>query len=97
MDISDIFFQINGKRVTLPQQLTNEVGVELSEDTLTIEKKASLRVSFSLSLGIAVSVSDEMAQKVCGACGSDTKVFDVQQQGFQEYMALWRALDFPSC
>ncbi|XP_053087229.1 IgGFc-binding protein-like [Pangasianodon hypophthalmus] len=87
---------INGKPVTLPQQLNNEVIVQLTEDILTIEKKASLRVSFSLSLGLVVSVSDEMAQKVCGACGSDTKVFNVQRQGVQEYFALWRALDFPS-
>lgn len=93
-----IFFppQINGKLVTLPQQLKNDVMIQLTEDTLTIEKKASLRVSFSLSLGLSVSVSDQMAQKVCGACGSDNKVFDVQRQSFQEYFALWKALDFPS-
>ncbi|XP_053494814.1 IgGFc-binding protein [Ictalurus furcatus] len=87
---------INGKLVTLPQQLKNEVIIQLTEDTLTIEKKASFQVSFSLSLGLVVSVSDEMAQTVCGACGSDNKVFDVQGQGFQEFLALWRAPDFPS-
>lgn len=70
--------------------------IQLTEDTLTIEKKASFQVSFSLSLGLVVSVSDEMAQTVCGACGSDNKVFDVQGQGFQEFLALWRAPDFPS-
>lgn len=70
--------------------------IELLEETLIIEKKGSLKVSFSLSLGLIVSVSDEMAPKVCGACGSDTKVFDVQRQGIQEYLALWRAPDFPS-
>lgn len=70
--------------------------VQLIEDTVIIEKTASLRVSFSLSLGLGVSVSDEIAQNVCGACGSDAKLFDVQRQSVEEYMALWRASDFPS-
>lgn len=91
-----IFFQINGRLVTLPQQLKNEVSVQLTEDALTIEKKDSLRVSFSLLFGLTVSVNDQMAQKVCGACGKDAKVFDVQNQGIQEFLALWRAPDFPS-
>lgn len=91
-----IFAQINGKSVTLPQQLKSDVMVQLIEDALIIEKKGSLRVSFSLSLGLGVSVSEGIAQKVCGACGSDAKLFDVQHQSVEEYMALWRASDFPS-
>ncbi|TSO05463.1 IgGFc-binding protein [Bagarius yarrelli] len=87
---------INGKAVSLPQQLKNEVTVQLTGDTITVEKKNSLKVSFSFSLGLVVSIHDEMTQKVCGACGSDNKVFDVQRQDLQEYWALWRALDFPN-
>ncbi|XP_053345559.1 IgGFc-binding protein-like [Clarias gariepinus] len=86
---------INGKLLTLPQKLKNEVMVELVEDSLTIEKKGILRVSFSLSLGLKVSVSDGMTPKVCGACGSDDKIFD-QPLSIQEFMAKWRALDFPN-
>ncbi|KAK2864570.1 hypothetical protein Q7C36_003724 [Tachysurus vachellii] len=87
---------INGKAVTLPQQLKNDVTIEMTEDALVIEKKNSLRVSLSLSLQLVLSVNDEMAQKVCGACGSDDKLFDVQRQDIQEYWAFWRAPDFPS-
>ncbi|KAF5909173.1 IgGFc-binding protein-like isoform X2, partial [Clarias magur] len=54
---------INGQLLTLPQKLKNEVMVELVEGSLTIEKKGILRVSFSLSLGLKVIVSDGMAPK----------------------------------
>lgn len=68
----------------------------MTEGTLIIEKKNSLKVSLSLLLELVVIVNDEMAPKVCGACGSDDKVFDVQRQDAQEYWAFWRALDFPN-
>ncbi|XP_041740717.1 IgGFc-binding protein-like [Coregonus clupeaformis] len=54
---------INGKKVTLPRLLSNEVSVKVSDKTLTIERMSGLQVSYSLSQEITVTVSANMADK----------------------------------
>lgn len=87
------FPQVNGKPVPLPQGLKNGITVQWSDGSVIIEKISGLKVSYSLSQGVTVTVNGDMADNVCGACGSDTKPFTVSQN-MQKYMASWKALDF---
>ncbi|KAK6327240.1 hypothetical protein J4Q44_G00028850 [Coregonus suidteri] len=92
---------INGKKVTLPRLLSNEVSVKVSDKTVMIERMSGLQVSYSLSQEIIVTVSAHMADKVCGACGRLVPSGDVipvpSFLTMQEYMDGWNAPDFPTC
>ncbi|KAM9419012.1 IgGFc-binding protein-like [Salvelinus alpinus] len=92
---------INGKKVTLPRLMSNEVSVKVSDKTVMIERMSGLRVSYSLSQEIIVTVSAHMADKVCGACGRLNPSGDIPGPSFnrtmQEYMDGWNAPDFPTC
>ena len=83
----------------------------MSDKTLFIERKSNLRVSFSPSLEITVAVSDNMAGKLCGACGrlfpSEvmfrttrntilTALLQAREFTYtQQYMSDWIAPDIP--
>ncbi|KAI4876219.1 hypothetical protein NFI96_017952, partial [Prochilodus magdalenae] len=69
--LNDIFISVNskqstwvnGKPVTLPQQLMNETAVQWSNNTVIIEMESVITVSYSLSQGVSVTVSEEWADK----------------------------------
>ncbi|KAM4631486.1 IgGFc-binding protein-like [Polymixia lowei] len=91
---------VNGIKVTLPSQLKNDVSVKVFEKTIVIEKQSGLWLSYSHSQEVTVSVSDSMAGKVCGACGSLLSSRDTMylfEDTMQEYMAAYVAQDFPTC
>ncbi|XP_062302060.1 IgGFc-binding protein-like [Osmerus eperlanus] len=103
--------RVNGKKMTLPSLIKNNISVKMSDKTLFIERKSNLRVSFSPSLEITVAVSDNMAGKLCGACGrlfpsgvvfraSRNTILTalLQTREFtytQQYMSDWIAPDIP--
>lgn len=93
--------QINGKKVTLPRLMSNEVSVKVNDKTVMIERMSGLQVSYSLSQEIIVTVSAHMADKVCGACGRLNPSGDIPgpslNRTMQEYMDGWNAPDFPAC
>lgn len=79
--------QINGKKVTLPRLLSNEVSVMVSDKIVMIERMSGLQVSCSLSQEVTVTVSTHMADKVCGACGRlDSSGDNSLHLTMQEYM-----------
>nr|XP_046181870.1 IgGFc-binding protein-like [Oncorhynchus gorbuscha] len=92
---------INGKKVTLPRLMSNEVSVKVNHKTVMIERMSGLQVSYSLSQEIIVTVSAHMADKVCGACGRLNPSGDIPgpslNRTMQEYMDGWNAPDFPTC
>nr|XP_023659488.1 IgGFc-binding protein-like isoform X1 [Paramormyrops kingsleyae] len=88
--------QLNGRPLSLPAVLKNEISVTVSDQTVIMKNKSGLIVSYSLSLDLGVTVSDELSDKVCGACGKvngTIRNFD----GIQTYLDSWRAPDFPTC
>lgn len=65
---------------------------------MVIEKVSALRVTYSLTQDISVTVSDHFADKVCGACGKITgdASITVDSKTIKKWMDEWRALDFPT-
>lgn len=47
----------------------NNVKVVVSDNTVRISNPSSLQLTFSSTNQLAVGVSDEVADMVCGACG----------------------------
>ncbi|XP_062342475.1 IgGFc-binding protein-like [Osmerus eperlanus] len=89
---------VNGRTGTLPSLYKNEISVKVLEKTLVIEKVSGLRVSYSLSEEISITVSDNMVNKVCGACGKLAAINNNKMQlSMQEYIASWIAHDFSTC
>ncbi|XP_048086182.1 IgGFc-binding protein-like [Alosa alosa] len=90
---------VNGRRVNLPSLLKNEISVKISEKTVVIEKISALRVTYSMTQDISVTVSDHFADKVCGACGKMTGdvSITVDSKSVKKWMDSWRAPDFPTC
>ena len=90
--------QVNGQKVTLPAQLRKDITVSASGKTLHLMMKAVFSLSYSWSQGATVTVSNDMAGKVCGACGplSSNDYLEITEEMMQEYMAPFIAQDFPT-
>ena len=103
--------QVNGKKMTLPSLIQNNISVKMFDKTLFIERKSNLQVSLSPSLETTVAVSDNIAGKMCGARGrlfpsgamfrtSRNTILTalLQTREFiytQQYMSDWIARDIP--
>ncbi|XP_051246250.1 IgGFc-binding protein-like [Dicentrarchus labrax] len=90
---------VNGKKVTHSNLPGNNIFMRRTDKTIVIET-SHFELSYSNTQELIVTVSDNMAGKVCGACGTllpfrDTK--DFLQETMQEYMGSYSADDFPSC
>lgn len=65
---------------------------------MVVEKVSALRVTYSLTQEISVTVSNHFADRVCGACGKiigDTSII-VDSKSIDKWMDEWRAPDFPT-
>ncbi|XP_023659724.2 IgGFc-binding protein-like [Paramormyrops kingsleyae] len=87
---------LNGRPLSLPAVLKNEISVTVSDQTVIMKNKSGLIVSYSLSLDLGVTVSDELSDKVCGACGKVNSTIR-KSGGIQTDLDSWRAPDFPTC
>uniref|UniRef100_A0A3B4XQ41 Fc gamma binding protein n=1 Tax=Seriola lalandi dorsalis TaxID=1841481 RepID=A0A3B4XQ41_SERLL len=61
---------VNGRKVSLPSEVTRELSVKISEKTVIIEKASSVRVTYSVSQEVSVVVDSTLSGKMCGACGN---------------------------
>ncbi|KAG5842831.1 hypothetical protein ANANG_G00181920 [Anguilla anguilla] len=92
---------VNGKKVTLPKMLQNEISVKVSDKVVVVERRSGLHLTYNVKQEVSVSVGAHLTDKLCGACGEftgDTNLFSIfGKPSIQSYMDKWRALDFPSC
>ncbi|XP_067468831.1 IgGFc-binding protein-like [Thunnus thynnus] len=103
---------IDGRTMTQTTVSQNNVTVEVSNNTVSIYSASSLQLSFSLTNELTISVSDKVADMVCGACGKlrpiDTTPQDLRERllgSFHELrnacpsldLVQWTAPDFPKC
>nr|XP_019957505.1 PREDICTED: IgGFc-binding protein-like [Paralichthys olivaceus] len=91
---------VNGKKVTSPSQPRNNISLRSTGQAILVEQLSNFKLQFSYTQEIIVTVSDSMAEKVCGACDKlfpfrDIMVFSLGTM--QDYMALFSAQDFPTC
>lgn len=94
--LSSFGSQVNGYQVSLPFILKNEISVYVAGDSVVIEKKSVLRLSYSVSHDITVTVGEAVASHVCGACGkldANSKL-DPKKESIQHYINTWEAPDF---
>ncbi|XP_041091132.1 IgGFc-binding protein-like [Polyodon spathula] len=96
---------VNGKKVTLPIKLQNEISVHISNKLIIIERKSSVQVTYSITQEVTVTVSADLANQVCGACGNfngnehDDMTLSTGKISisFQEVINSWKAMDHSSC
>ncbi|XP_048086180.1 alpha-tectorin-like [Alosa alosa] len=60
---------VNGIHVSLPRSLKNEIDIHVAGDSVVIEKKSVLHVSYNFSHDVTITVGEAVASHVCGACG----------------------------
>lgn len=72
----------------------NGVIVKVIDQTVIIEKSSSLRLSYSLSQDVRITVNEGIADKICGACGTFTGSITIES--IMLYMDQYRAPDFPT-
>lgn len=92
---------VNGKKVSLPKTLKNEISLKVSDDMVVIEKGSDLRLTYSVKQEVSVTVSAHLTDKLCGACGNFTgenlPVPTFGKPSIQSHMNKYRAQDFPNC
>ncbi|GLD63936.1 IgGFc-binding protein-like protein, partial [Lates japonicus] len=100
----------NGRAMTQTTFSKNNVKVVVSDNTVRINSPTNLQLSFSSTNKLAMSVSDEVTDMVCGACGK-LKPIDTTLRALRERVLMslhgpstafaslnigqWTAPDFP--
>ncbi|CAL8364796.1 unnamed protein product [Arctogadus glacialis] len=96
---------VNGKAMTESSFKKSNIALTVSGKTVTIDKDNSLQLSFNAFNDLTMSISGEMAEQVCGACGSLMTLNDKMFHGggrlglrvgpIAVNTDKWRAPDFP--
>ncbi|XP_035236114.1 IgGFc-binding protein-like [Anguilla anguilla] len=95
----------NGRKVSLPSTPVNDLSVRVTDRAVLVERWSSMRVSFSFTQEVRVTVSVHLAGKVCGACGNYngnakddmTTAAGKVTVSVSEVIGSWRAGDFSGC
>ncbi|MED6293032.1 hypothetical protein CHARACLAT_006660 [Characodon lateralis] len=96
---------VNGRKVSLPSKVTNELSVQILNRSVVIARTSAVRVTFSISQKVTVSVDGNLSGKNCGACGNynnnskdDMKTADGKiTSDFSAVIGSWSAEDFSRC
>ncbi|XP_055780387.1 IgGFc-binding protein-like [Salvelinus fontinalis] len=59
---------VNGQNVSLPSTPAKQLSVNIANRTVVIERDSGVRVTYSISQELFVTVDNHLAGKVCGAC-----------------------------
>lgn len=80
--------------MTQPITENNGVMVMVTDQTVLIEKASVIRLSYSLSQELIITVNERITDKICGACGKLTG--SSPGESLMLYMNQYRAPDFPT-
>nr|XP_046274005.1 IgGFc-binding protein-like [Scatophagus argus] len=86
---------INGREMSQTTYSQNNVEVVISDNTVRINSTSSLQLSFSSTNELTMSVSDKVADTVCGACGKPSVYGPTAFASLN--IGQWLAPDFPQC
>lgn len=64
------FFQVNGRKVSPPTKLSDEVCIHIKDDSVIIARSSAVRVTYSVSQELTIEVNTSLSSKMCGACGN---------------------------
>nr|XP_054596325.1 IgGFc-binding protein [Nothobranchius furzeri] len=96
---------VNGRKVSLPSKVTNELSVQISDRSVVIERASAVQVTYSVSQEVTITIDTSLSGKMCGACGNyndnstdDMKTADGKAAtDVSGVMDSWSAGDFSSC
>ncbi|XP_056154019.1 IgGFc-binding protein-like [Lampris incognitus] len=102
---------VNGRKMTQPSFTRANVNVVVSGKTVTVDSISGLRLSFSQSSELTMTVGEQVAERVCGACrplSPSTEVTQLLPETIDVVGGLtsnlpplntwkWKAPDFPQC
>ncbi|XP_067306883.1 IgGFc-binding protein [Pseudorasbora parva] len=96
---------VNGKKVSFPFMPKEGVSVSYRNEAVVIEKMSTMRLTYSVTEGVVLSVNGDLTSKVCGACGNfnrDTADDMTTSDGRNSTMmylvvSSWQAEDFFTC
>lgn len=88
--------------MSLPSTLSSQLSVQIIDRTAVIERASAVRVTYSTSQEVTVTVSRRLSGKMCGACGNynDNSKDDmrtaagVTTSAVSQVVGSWRAGDF---
>uniref|UniRef100_H0WC58 Mucin-2 n=1 Tax=Cavia porcellus TaxID=10141 RepID=H0WC58_CAVPO len=88
---------VNGQQVDLPAEVLTSVSISRASDgSVVVSQKAGVRVRLGSDGHLEVTVDDELAGKLCGACGNFDGKQDNDLTG-EEAVEKWEAPDFSTC
>lgn len=75
--------QINGRTLTQPTFSHDHIKVVVSDNTVRIDSSSSIQLYLSSTNELTMSVSENVADMVCGACGTlrptDTTIQELKE------------------
>lgn len=94
--------QVNGKKISYPFMPKEGVSVSYTNKAVIIEKVSTMRLTFSGTGEVVLSISTVLTDKVCGACGNfngvtadDMTTSDGRNSTMMSLVASsWQAEDF---
>ncbi|TRY92860.1 hypothetical protein DNTS_015611 [Danionella cerebrum] len=87
---------VNGRNVSYPMTTKEGVSISSKNNTVIVEKMFTLRLTFSITEGVVLSISGELRGKVCGACGNFNGDIGDDVISFSAVTS-WKAEDFFTC
>ncbi|XDV31973.1 hypothetical protein PO909_002888 [Leuciscus waleckii] len=93
---------VNGKKVSYPFMPEEGVSVSYRNEAVVIEKMSTMRLTYSVTGGVVLSVNRDLTDKVCGACGNfngvtadDMRTSDRRNSTMMSLVvSSWQAEDF---
>ncbi|XP_068180237.1 IgGFc-binding protein [Antennarius striatus] len=96
---------VNGRKVSLPSKVMSDLTVHISERSVIIERASAVRVTYSISQEVIITIDSSLSSKMCGACGNynnnskdDMKTADgTVTTDVSVIVGSWTAGDFSKC
>ncbi|XP_016334063.1 IgGFc-binding protein-like [Sinocyclocheilus anshuiensis] len=96
---------VNGKKVSYPIMPKDGVSVSYTNEAVIVEKMSAMRLTYTHTEGIVLSISRGLTDKVCGACGNfnevtadDITTSDGRNSSIMSVViSSWPAQDFFTC
>ncbi|XP_069460992.1 IgGFc-binding protein-like [Ambystoma mexicanum] len=96
---------LDGREVKFPAKISESVSITIADDTVVVEQASKIQVKLSTSGSVTVTVSLDLANSLCGACGNfnGDKADDLKLMNgkvaveITDVIASWKAQDLTTC
>lgn len=96
---------LNGREVSFPAQISDLLSINITDIAVVVKFASTVTVQFSTSGSVTVTVTPDMAKRLCGACGNfnGEKVDDLKlangniASAVTDVIISWKAEDLTPC